>query len=229
MYVMIALLAGAYLVGSVPSAVWIGRMVAGVDVREHGSKNAGATNVMRVLGLRIGIPVLLLDAAKGFASVQLALFARGFFPEGAGSLVSLQIALGGCAVLGHMFPIWAGFRGGKGVATLLGVILALHFPASMLALAVFAVVLILSKYVSLSSICAAISFPITVLFLFGETRLPMQLFAVVACLLLIYTHRKNIARLRAGTESKATFLFGSGKSAGDTPNQRAGDNSCSKN
>lgn len=202
---------GAYLIGSIPSAVWIGKLVAGVDVREHGSKNAGATNVMRVLGLKVGAPVLLLDAAKGFAAVKLAGFMAGHYPADGSVYVSIQILLGACAVLGHVFPVFAGFKGGKGVATMLGIILALHFPGSVLALSVFSITLAISKYVSLSSICAAVSFTLSVLFVFQEHRIPMQIFAVAACVLLIFTHRKNIARLRNGTELRATFLFGKGK------------------
>ena len=195
----------AYLLGSIPSAVWIGKLTKGIDVREHGSKNAGATNTMRVLGVKTGIPVLLFDVFKGFAAVKLALYSTISYDV----LVSFQIALGAIAVLGHVFPIFAGFRGGKGVATIVGVLLALHWQATLVAIALFVITLIISKYVSLGSLIMGLSFPVSVIFIFhpDATALSLKIFSSIVCVLLFVTHRKNILRLMQGTENRAMFLF----------------------
>ena len=208
----ILIIIGAYLIGSVPSAVWIGKIFCGIDVREHGSKNAGATNTMRVLGVKTGIPVLLIDILKGFAAVKLAFLSPDFLP-GTNTFVNFQLILGAAAVLGHIFPLFAGFRGGKGVATIVGILLALHWPATLVAIAVFLVTLFISHYVSLGSLLMGISFPISVIFIFHSDSISMRIFSLVVCLLLFITHRKNISRLMHGTENKATFLFRD-KSAG---------------
>jgi glycerol-3-phosphate acyltransferase PlsY len=194
----------AYLIGSIPTSVWIGRLFYGVDVREKGSGNAGATNTMRVLGLRAGLPVLIADIAKGFFAVQMAgLFAAGgLSPE---DLTRLKILLAIITTLGHIFPIYVGFRGGKGVATLVGVILAL-LPASLLiSMGVFIVVLLLSQYVSLASITAAIAFPFIVIFVFQVREPSLIFFALLVALFVPLTHRQNIRRLRYGTENKFTL------------------------
>ena len=207
-FCIIIILVVAYLLGSIPSAVWIGKLTKGVDVREHGSKNAGATNTMRVLGVKIGIPVLLIDVFKGFAAVKLVLFSD-FFEAATDSFVTFQIALGALAVIGHVFPVFAGFRGGKGVATIVGILLAIHWQATAVAIVVFFISLFISKYVSLSSLMMGMSFPVSVIFLFNteNTPLSLKIFAVVVCILLFITHRKNITRLLNGKENKATFLF----------------------
>ncbi len=197
---------GAYLLGSIPSAVWIGKAVRGIDVREHGSKNAGATNTMRVLGVKVGIPVLLIDILKGFTAVKLAFLSPDFVP-GTNAFVNLQLILGAAAILGHVFPIFAGFRGGKGVATMVGILLALHWPATLVAIGVFLITLCIFKYVSLGSLMMGISFPISVIFIFKTDSISLKIFSIVACILLIITHRKNISRLLNGQENKATFLF----------------------
>ena len=204
--ILIVIVTGAYLLGSIPSAVWIGKITKGVDVREHGSKNAGATNTMRVLGVKTGIPVLLIDVFKGFGAVLIASFSN-FSGD---AFVGLQIGLGAVAVLGHVFPVFAGFRGGKGVATIVGVLLALHWQATVVAIAVFLIILFISKYVSLGSMLMGVSFPVSVIFIFQpETATPpaMKIFSIIVCVLLFVTHRKNISRLIKGTENKATFLF----------------------
>ena len=196
----------AYLLGSIPSAVWIGKAVKGVDVREHGSKNAGATNTMRVLGVKTGIPVLLIDVFKGFAAVKLALFSLTF-DAGTNAFVTFQLVLGAAAVLGHVFPVFAGFRGGKGVATIVGILLALHWQATLIAVAVFLIALFISKYVSLSSLMMGLSFPVSVICIFKTDSISLKIFSVAVCILLFVTHRKNISRLLNGNENKATFLF----------------------
>ena len=204
--IIITISAGAYLLGSIPSAVWIGKLTKGVDVREHGSNNAGTANTMRVLGVKIGIPVLLIDVFKGFAAVKLVLFAP-FIETGTESFVSFQLAFGALAVLGHVFPVFAGFRGGKGVATIVGILLALHWQATLIAIVVFLIALFISKYVSLSSLMMGLSFPVSVIFIFKTDSISLKIFSVAVCLLLFITHRKNISRLLNGNENKATFLF----------------------
>jgi glycerol-3-phosphate acyltransferase PlsY len=206
MYSIILISAVAYLLGSIPSAVWIGKMTRGVDVREHGSRNAGATNTMRVLGVKIGIPVLLIDVFKGFTAVVLAWLSSAFV-HGSNDFVTFQLALGALAVLGHVFPIFAGFRGGKGVATIVGVLLALHWQATLVAIAVFFITLFISKYVSLGSLMMGLSFPASVFFIFPKDSISLKIFSIAVCVLLFITHRKNIYRLLKGKENKATFLF----------------------
>ena len=207
MIIHILLVTGAYLLGSIPSAVWIGKATNGIDVREHGSKNAGATNTMRVLGVKTGIPVLLIDIVKGFAAVKLVLFSPAF-EAGTNAFVNFQLALGAAVVLGHIFPVFAGFRGGKGVATIVGILLALHWQATLIAIVVFLITLLIGKYMSLSSLMMGLSYPVSVICIFETGSISMKIFSVVVSILLLITHRKNISRLLNGTENKATFLFG---------------------
>lgn len=194
----------AYLLGSIPSAVWIGKKFYGVDVREHGSRNAGATNTLRVLGKRAAIPVFVIDVAKGFAAVMLSLLMG--FPGGSPELYNVKFVLVAAAVLGHIFPIFAGFRGGKGVATLAGAVMAVYPPAVLLCLATFVVVLLISHYVSLSSMAAGIMLPVYTVFVFKQTYVPLIIFCCAVAVLLIFTHRKNIKRLFGGTENKL-YIF----------------------
>ncbi|MDO8896695.1 MAG: glycerol-3-phosphate 1-O-acyltransferase PlsY [Bacteroidales bacterium] len=194
----------AYLIGSIPTAVWVGKWFYKVDVREHGSGNAGATNTIRVLGLKAGIPVLLIDVIKGYIAV---LMAPVLFELGGGEIMSpyLAILTAALAVVGHTIPVFAGFRGGKGVATLLGVGLGLFPVAAWVAVLIFAVMLIATKYVSLSSITAGVTFPFFVFFLFPPPNWAYYVLAVAVAIFLPYTHRKNIKRLIDGTESKINF------------------------
>ena len=194
----------AYLLGSIPTAVWIGKSFFRIDVREHGSKNAGATNTIRTLGLTVGLIVFAIDVLKGYLSTTLALLLFFVAPPPSTSLsVSLfAIVFGICAVVGHIFPVFAGFRGGKGVATLCGVVLGLHPLATLCALGVFALVLALTRYVSLGSMTAGISFPLFLFFLFGVRDLPLIIFSILIALLLLVTHRANIKRLITHTESR---------------------------
>jgi len=195
----------AYLLGSIPSAVWIGKIFYGIDVREHGSKNAGATNTFRVLGIKAGIPVLLIDAFKGFAACSLVYFFEGVIPE-TREYVNLQLMFGVAAVIGHIFPIFAGFRGGKGVATLTGIVLAIALLPTLLAIGVFVLTLLLSRYVSLSSIFAGISFPILVIFVFHSQINSLIIFSILVSILLVLTHHKNIERLIHKQENKANLF-----------------------
>lgn len=194
----------AYLIGSVPSAVWIGKIFHNIDVREHGSGNAGATNVIRVLGYKAGIPVLLFDVFKGWAAVQLSFL----FPEGicsSDTLVYVRIGLALAAVIGHIFPVYVGFRGGKGVGTIAGAAIALYPLALLVIFLVFMLVLFISHYVSLSSILASIVFPFAVFFLTSERNPGMIGLSVLVAVFIPLTHRKNIQRLIHGKENRFVF------------------------
>lgn len=187
-------LAAAYLLGATPTAYLAGRLAKGIDLREHGSRNLGATNVYRVLGWRWAIPVALVDIAKG--AIPVALFARwaGMDPWGA-------VALGVAAVLGHVFSPYVRFRGGKGVATALGMFLALAPLAVAIAVPVWGGVLWLTGYVSLSSVLAAASFPVWVR-LTQPAALPAFWASVGLAALIVFSHRANLRRLLAGTENR---------------------------
>jgi len=201
--IILSLLA-AYVLGSIPTAVWVGKWFYGVDVRNEGSGNAGATNTIRVLGVKAGIPVLLTDVFKGYLAVVLVTKIMAW--TGSADVPPLlEIAAGAAAVVGHTLPLFAGFRGGKGVATLLGVGLGLFPYAAWVAVAIFATVLIISKYVSLASITAGITFPLFVFFVFPAPHWSYNVLAVLVAIFLPFTHRKNIKRLITGTESKVNF------------------------
>lgn len=191
----------AYLLGSVPTAVWIGKAFHGIDVREHGSGNAGATNTIRVLGWKSGIPVLLVDLAKGWAAAMLPVFFH-LAPHGSALLTNLQILTGLISITGHIFPVFAGFRGGKGVATVFGVLLALNPLLTLLVMGIFLVVLIITGIVSVSSMTAGISFPVFLFILFDTPSLVFKIFSVVIALALLITHRSNVKRLLKGEEKK---------------------------
>jgi len=201
----IAALVGAYLLGSIPSAVWIGKAFYGIDVRQHGSKNAGATNTFRVLGVKAGIPVLLIDAFKGTAACSLAFLVDGLIPE-THEFINSQFIFGVAAVLGHVFPIFAGFKGGKGVATITGIVLAISPIPTLVAMGVFVVTLLISRYVSLSSILAGLSFPFLVIFVFKTPINSMIFFSILVSIVLLLTHRKNIERLIHKQENKANLF-----------------------
>jgi glycerol-3-phosphate acyltransferase PlsY len=203
---IIFLLTLAYLIGSIPTAVWVSKRIYGLDIREHGSGNAGATNTFRVLGKKAGIGVMIVDMLKGFAAVQLSHLSG--FDWGTTQIVNLQIGLGLCAVVGHIFPIWAGFRGGKGIASLFGMILAIHPIVAISLVAVFLLMLFLTRYVSLSSMAASVAFPVLILFIFKDQAPEMsyKLFAIATACMVVLTHHKNISRLIAGNESKVKLI-----------------------
>lgn len=198
------LLVLAYLIGSVPTAVWVSKWVFGIDIREHGSGNAGATNAFRILGTKAGCGVMFVDMLKGFLAVKLSLFSP--FTWTSEPFVNLQIFLGLSAVLGHIFPIWAEFRGGKGIATLFGMILSIQPLVAVSLVAVFFIMLILTRYVSLSSITASIAFPLLILFIFNAHELSYRLFAIATAFLVVLTHHKNISRLLNGNENKVPLF-----------------------
>lgn len=203
LHIVEALLA-AYLLGSIPTSIWVGKVFFGIDIREHGSGNAGATNTFRVMGAKAGIPVFVIDVVKGWFALYLARYSG--IAEGSELYVIFQLFLGLCAFLGHVFPVFAGFRGGKGVATLAGVSVGLHPLATLCAFAIFAAVFLLTGYVSVGSMSAGVAFPLFVVFLFKEQTLALVAFACVIAVFILFTHRKNIRRLRAGTESR--FFYG---------------------
>ncbi len=197
-------MAVAYLLGSLPFSVWIGRVFFKTDVREHGSGNAGATNTWRVLGWRAGLPVLMLDIGKGFAATYLVYLYQVPAPDH-DSVLWLRILCGIAAALGHIYPVLAGFKGGKAVATLLGVVVGLMPLAAVGSLGVFLVVLLISRMVSLGSILAAISLPFVSLLFPGTTRLPLLLFFSLIALLVLLTHRRNLQRIFRGEESRISL------------------------
>ncbi len=202
--VIAVLIIVAYLLGSVPTAVWISQKVYGLDIREHGSGNAGATNTFRILGSKAGSMVMFIDMLKGFLAVKLALFSA--FAWTSEPFVNLQIFLGLAAVVGHIFPVWADFRGGKGIATLFGMILSIQPLVAISLVGVFILMLFLTRYVSLSSISASVAFPLLILFIFNEPELSYRLFAISTAFLVILTHYKNINRLINGNENKVPFF-----------------------
>lgn len=193
----------AYLIGSISNATWISRKFFHVDIREYGSGNAGATNTFRVLGPKFGTLVLILDMLKGVIAVKLAYMLPFYtMPDHITQLINFQIGLGLAAVVGHIFPVWYDFRGGKGIATLFGMVLTIQPLVALICVGVFLLMLFLTKYVSLSSILASIAFPLLLIFIFREHELLYKLFAIAIALLVILTHQKNIHRLLRGTENK---------------------------
>ena len=207
---VIGLMIAAYLLGSIPSAVWIGKKYYGIDIREHGSKNAGTTNMLRVLGKRAALPVFIIDYFKGFVAVILTSLMRYDDNVSEAWLINLRIIATAFVVLGHIYPIFAGFKGGKGVATLLGAGTGIYAPILMLCFGVWCLVFALWHYVSLASMVAGCCYPTLVLIFSTMTydadapfqSIPFIIFSWLVAILLVWTHRKNISRLREGTESK---------------------------
>ncbi len=201
-YPIILILIPAYLLGSIPTAVWVGVRLHGIDVREHGSGNAGATNTIRVLGWKTGVPVLLADIAKGtLAALLPALFssAAGFSPE---AVINMKIVAGLTAVAGHIFPVFARFRGGKGVATTFGFVLAVAPLPTLLCLVLFLIVLFATGYVSLSSMSAGLLFPILNFTIFDTPTTFYTIFSVVIGIAILASHHQNIGRLIRGEERR---------------------------
>jgi len=203
-YQIIIALVLSYLLGSIPTSVWVGKWFFNLDIRTQGSGNAGATNTIRVFGIKAGLPVLLFDVFKAW----LAVYSGTWFSNPEFSVnqeVIYRIILGGLAVLGHVYPVFAGFRGGKGVATIVGVVIALYPASFLVILLCFSLVLAITRIVSLSSIVGAIVFPFVAILMFDEHRIPLVILAIAIALFVPYTHRANIKRLIAGTEKKFDF------------------------
>lgn len=183
----------AFLTGSIPTAYWYAKYVHHLDIRQHGSGNIGATNSLRVLGKKAGIIVLLIDLLKGLIPVLIARYLE-FTPES-------TLLVGICAVLGHLFSPFVGFKGGKGIATAFGVILAFSPWGALASILVFGIVLYFSRYVSLGSICGVLAFWVYTFFQPGRSVEVLLLASVLAALLII-SHRKNLGRLWKGEENK---------------------------
>lgn len=203
MYWFFIIIPGAYLLGSIPTSVWLGKALKGVDLREHGSGNAGATNAFRVLGKPIGSVVLVLDMLKGFLAVNLALLQHELVP-GSEAWMILKIGLGLLAVVGHIFPVFAGFRGGKGVATITGVALAIHPLAALAAMGIYLLIFLLTRISAMGSLTAVLTYPIWINWVFKSEYLTIRIFSLVVVLLVLITHRSNILRLVRG-EEKSLF------------------------
>jgi glycerol-3-phosphate acyltransferase PlsY len=199
--VLILVIVLAYLLGSIATAVWVGKIFHGTDVREHGSGNAGATNVIRVLGWKTGVPVLLIDVLKGWVAAMLPVFLN-MADDGSALLTNYQIIAGLAAVAGHIYPVFAGFHGGKGVATIFGVLLAINPLVTISCFGVFLCVLLISGYASLGSMTAGISFPVLLFFFFETPSVWLKVFSVLVAVALLITHRHNIIRLIKGKESR---------------------------
>jgi acyl phosphate:glycerol-3-phosphate acyltransferase len=207
--IIAALFIVAYLIGSISTAVWLGKAYYGIDIRQHGSGNSGATNTFRVLGKKPGTAVMLIDIFKGWAATSLAGLLVIFNIIEAQNLVYFQLGLGAIAVVGHIFPVYERFKGGKGVATLLGMMLAIQPEVALLCMIIFIIVLFMSKYVSLGSMIAALAFPILLLLpRFHPDNPILIIFGFVLFAVVVLTHRKNINRLIAGEESKANINLG---------------------
>ena len=205
----------SYFVGSIPTSIIISKIARGIDIRKHGSGNAGGTNVFRVLGPQAGLLVIGLDILKGYVATMIVTkLMYGPIPftnrTPFEDFTVIAIIAGCAAILGHVWTAFGGFRGGKGIATAGGVLLGLATIELLVAIGVFSLVLVLSRYVSLGSISAAVAFPLTMLFRHNIFHADLQgyntliFFSIGISLLLIFTHRSNIRRLLAGTENRLT-------------------------
>jgi acyl phosphate:glycerol-3-phosphate acyltransferase len=197
----------AYCIGSIPTAVWISKYFFNIDIRDYGSGNAGATNTFRVLGSSWGTFVMIVDMLKGAIAASLYLFLPQYIGvDNETQRTNFQLILGLTAVFGHIFPIWASFKGGKGIATLFGMVLAIQPIIAVSCVGVFLVVLYCTRYVSLSSILASVALPIFIIFVFHEHERFYRIFGVAIALMVILTHQKNITRLLNGIESRVPIL-----------------------
>ncbi|MFW5757493.1 MAG: glycerol-3-phosphate 1-O-acyltransferase PlsY [Bacteroidota bacterium] len=202
---MILLPVLAYLLGSIPTSVWFGLLFYKIDLRNYGSGNAGATNALRVFGNKAGALVLFLDALKGFAAVYLyRLVSPDLFPT-QNTIVVYQLLLGTMALVGHVFPVFARFRGGKGIATLAGIFTAIAPAAVLICLVIFLLVFLPTRYVSLGSISAAIAFPFVVIIILGRNLPAEIIFSIFVSIFVLFTHTKNIRRLLKGEENRLNF------------------------
>ena len=199
----------SYLAGSIPTSIIFSKIFFGYDIRDRGSGNAGGTNAFRVMGWKTGLTVTVIDVAKGVVATLLISQIR--IGDLSWDHVYLQMIAGTSAVAGHVWTIFAGFRGGKGVGTASGMLFVLYPVAALICLAVFFIVLVFSRYVSLSSMSAAITLPLTLIVLnvlFNMTLSPpLLILAVLLALLIVYTHRGNIQRLMHGTENRIGKIF----------------------
>jgi glycerol-3-phosphate acyltransferase PlsY len=195
----------AYLIGSIPTSVWVSKTIFNIDIRDYGSGNPGATNTFRVLGSKWGSIVMIVDVTKGAIATSLY-FLIPYYLTNELARTNFMIVLGLASVIGHIFPIWAGFRGGKGVATILGMALAIQPMVAIICLLVFLFTLFTTRFVSLSSCIAGVAFMVLILFIFNEKETMYRLFAIIVALMVIITHQKNISRLLKGTENKVPLF-----------------------
>jgi glycerol-3-phosphate acyltransferase PlsY len=203
----LVLIISAYLIGSIPTSVWISRYFFDIDIRDYGSGNAGATNTFRVLGKKWGSIVMACDILKGVLATSLYILIPYYAVKiNDWDRTNLMIGLGLAAVMGHIFPIWAQFKGGKGVATLFGMVIAMQPLVAICCIGVFLLVLYLTRFVSLSSILAGVAFAIFILYIFDDHVTLYRAFSIIVAVLIILTHQKNINRLIKGTESKVPIL-----------------------
>ena len=210
---LIVSIVAAYLLGSIPSSVWYGIGYFGIDVRKQGSGNAGATNTFRVLGKRAGTIVMLIDVLKGWTATCLASMLFYMNEIGETELLVYKILFGIIAIIGHIFPVFVNFKGGKGIATLLGMVLAIHPELASVCITIFILTLIASQYVSLSSILATLAFPVlSWTGAFGHPEPLLSVFGFVMFVLVVFTHQKNIVRLLNGNENRVK-IFGRKSSA----------------
>ena len=195
----------AYFIGSIPTALIISNVFFQIDMRDYGSGNMGATNTFRVLGSKYGTIVMIFDILKGVAAVALYCFLPHYLTD-EWDRTNLMVGLGLAAVIGHIFPIFAQFRGGKGVATLFGMILTVQPVIAARCVGVFLLVLFLTRYVSLSSILAGIALPICVLWIWNDDVTLYRVFAVLVAIMIILTHQKNIIKILRGSESRVPIF-----------------------
>lgn len=195
----------AYLLGSIPTALIISKKYFGIDIRDYGSGNMGATNTFRVLGSKYGTLVMVFDILKGMAAVALYNFLPHYLSNEL-DRTNFMIGLGLAAVIGHVFPIFAQFKGGKGVATLFGMILVVQPVIAISCVGVFLLVLYLTRYVSLSSILGALMLPVSVLWIWNEHEIMYRIFALLVAFMVLITHQKNIGRILKGVESRIPIL-----------------------
>src|SRR5215831_9289422 len=195
----------AYLIGSIPTSVWVSKRFFGIDIRYYGSGNAGATNTYRVLGPRWGTIVMIIDIIKGIVATSLYLLLPYYMTDEL-ARTNFMIGLGLASVVGHIFPVWANFKGGKGVATLFGMAIAIQPEVALSCVGVFLLVFYLTRFVSLSSILSGVAFAIFILYIFDEHEILYRAFAIAVALMIILTHQKNINRILNGTESKAPIF-----------------------
>jgi len=195
----------SYFIGSIPTSVWVSKYFFEIDIRDYGSGNAGATNTYRILGKKWGTFVMIVDMLKGVIGTSLWIFLPYYLNHEL-QRTNFMIGLGLAAVLGHIFPIWAEFKGGKGVATLFGMAVAIQPLVALCCVGVFLLVLYLTRFVSLSSILAGVSFMVFILFIFNEHETLYRIFAVLVALMIVLTHQKNITRILKGTENRVPIL-----------------------
>jgi len=202
LYLLLILL--AYLIGSIPTALWVGRIFFKIDIREHGSKNMGASNTFRVMGPLYGLIVLVIDMAKGFLAVKLTCLLE-FDDRWYLDPALWELLCGLTAIAGHVFPLFAGFRGGKGVATLFGVVLAIQPWTALISVFAFLLVVLLTRYISLGSLTGVVVFFACVWFAWTDSNVYLRWFSFLSALLVVFMHRGNIIRLIKGKENKIQF------------------------